>query len=156
MEDSILLTLLIALLPIIGIFIGYYINNFLAKKREIELTINKEKREAYEVFLNLLIDIFASTKKGKHIAQSELLERVNEFQKRSLMYASPEVINAFGDCWIALQKQNQDNPTDLLTNMTEVILAFRRDLGLSNKDLGEKGQRLLKGILTDYDNHFEN
>ena len=153
MENFISSPLLPALLTIMGAIAGYLVNNSLAKKREIELIVNKEKREAYQDFLDLLIDTLATINKGEEPDQKHLVQVFYNFQKRYLMYASPEVINAFGECWERFQ--NQKNPKDVLINMTKLILVFRKDLGLSNKGLGENGERLLKSIVKDYKKYFD-
>ena len=156
MENLTSSSLLVALLPIIGGVVGYGINDFLAKRREIESAINREKREAYQIFLDLLIDTLATVKKGEQPDQKHLIQVFYDFQKRYLMYASPEVINAFGDCWESFQKKGQNNAKDSITNMTKLILFFRKDLGLSNKNLGESGEKLFRSFLTDYENFFKN
>lgn len=146
---------LLALLPLIGGFLGYCINNFLVKKRENELLINKEKRPHYQLFIDLFIDILSQQKLNKQISQEELMKKFYEFQKKHLLYSSPNVIDSFANFWVSIQNEEHKNePLNLLTGMTEFILTMRADLGLDNKGLGKNGEKLLKGMLTDYDKHF--
>jgi len=147
---------LLVLLPLIGGLLGYFINNFLVKKRENELLINKEKRLHYQLFIDLFIDILSQSKLEKQLDQNELMKQFYEFQKKHLLYSSPNVINSFSTFWVSIQnEENKAKPLNLLTGMTKFILTMRADLGLNNKNLGKKGEKLLKGMLTDYDKHFK-
>jgi len=146
---------ILVLLPLIGGFLGYFINNILVKKRENELLINKEKRLHYQLFIDLFIDILYQSKLHKPLGQSELMKKFYEFQKKHLLYSSPNVINSFSAFWFSIQnEENKAKPLNLLTGMTKFILTMRADLGLSNKNLGKNGEKLLKGMLTDYEKHF--
>ena len=154
---------LLVALPILGGLAGYYLNNFLAKKKEIELLINKEKRGHYQLFINLFIDILAQKKTGRLIAKDELFKRFYEFQKSHILYSSPEVITSFGKWWQSAQnlgdEESNQKPSlevskNVLVNMTKFILVMRKDLGLKNKKLGENGEELLRGMLTDYEKVF--
>ena len=84
------------LLPVIGAGIGYYVKHLIEKRKELLSEVNKERRELYQKFINLVVDIMKGVK-GKNRKQPDYINEIFEFYKKYILYASPEVINKFSD-----------------------------------------------------------
>jgi len=150
-----LVTILTITLPILGGVIGYFVKHNIDKKRELISEVTKERREHYQQFVNIVIDIFSGTKSGKQQADTNQLSKLFEFYKKYVLYASPEVINNFSDYFQYLYTANGENG-QLDNNihfrkLSNVMKAMRADLGLSNKNLGVDGERIFRALLTDFD-----
>lgn len=148
-------TLIPIILPIVGGVIGYWIKHLVDKKKELLSEISRERREHYQKFVDLIVDLFANTKTGKKMREDEWMKKLFEFYKKYILYASPGVINSFSDYFQYLYRQ--EKPLDSIahiTLLTKVMLEMRKDLGLNNKNLGKNGERLFRGLITDFDNTF--
>ncbi|NIR70885.1 hypothetical protein GWN28_28790, partial [candidate division KSB1 bacterium] len=91
-------------LPLIGGGIGYYLKHLIEKRKDLVSEVNKERRELYQKFINLVVDIFKGAKKPnpKH---DKLISELYDFYKKYILYASPAVINRFWDYFQYLYKQ---------------------------------------------------
>jgi hypothetical protein len=154
-NTSLIITLLTITLPIIGGAVGYFIKHYIDKKRELLTEVTKERRELYQHFVNLIIDIFSGSKTGKKQPDNQLLSKLFEFYKKYVLYASPEVINYFSDYFQYLYSANgETNTLDHnihFRKLSKIMKAMRTDLGLSNKDLGEDGEKIFRALITDFD-----
>lgn len=152
MSFEILITIL---LPIIGGGIGFFIKHLIEKNKELSSQITKERRELYQQFVNLVIDIFSVSKTGKNQPDKLILVKLFDFYKKYILYASPSVINAFSDYFQFLYISNsEDKPMDNrihFKKLSKIMVEMRKDLGLSNKSLGEDGEKLFRALLTDFD-----
>nr|WP_315247647.1 hypothetical protein [uncultured Flavobacterium sp.] len=152
MTDKALEVLITILLPIVGGGIGFLLKRYLDKKRELFNENAKERRQAYQDFVNIIIDIFAGTKDKKQKPFD--INRLYDFYKKNILFAPPNVVNAFSDYMQYLYVFDNSNPNQTaehIKKLTEVLKHMREDLGLSNKDLGENGERLMRAIITDFD-----
>jgi len=142
-------------LPIIGGTVGYFLKHYIDKKRELSTEVTKERRELYQHFVNLIIDIFSATKTGKKQADSQLLSKLFDFYKKYILYASPEVINNFSDYFQYLYSANGETETldhkIHFRKLSKIMKAMRADLGLSNKDLGNDGEQIFRALINDFD-----
>tara|TARA_R110002050_G_scaffold113496_1_gene228375 strand:+ start:3693 stop:4175 length:483 start_codon:yes stop_codon:yes gene_type:complete len=154
-DINVIITILTITLPIIGGAVGYFIKHNIDKKRELLAEVTKERRELYQHFINLIIDIFSESKTGKKQPDNKLLSKLFEFYKKYVLYASPEVINYFSDYFQYLYSAN--GKTETLDHnihfrkLSKIMKAMRTDLGLSNKDLGEDGERIFRALITNFD-----
>lgn len=143
------------LLPLVGGGVGFLLKRYLDKKRELFNENAKERRQAYQDFVNIIIDIFA----GKKDANQESFDvnRLYDFYKKNILFAPPSVVNAFSDYmqFIYIFENNDQNQTaEHIKKLTEVLKQMRKDLGLSNADLGENGEKLMRAIIKDFDTLF--
>ncbi len=134
---------------IIGGGIGYFLKFYLDRKKEYTTEVYKERRETYQTFVDLMLDHIGKT---KTYTDENLRKEIYKFYKKSILYASPKVAKAFADFFQSLYatKENLDVKT-ILFLLTNIIKEMRTDLGLSNKDLGEKGELLIRPMISDYD-----
>ncbi len=137
---------------------GYFIKDNLDKKRELISEVNMERREVYQQTVDLIINIFANTKSQDSLSieqQLTMITQLYDIYKKNLLYASPEVINAFAD-FMQHAYQNTGNATPLetkayLRKLSILLGAMRTDLGLKNDGLGSDQQNLLRVMITDFD-----
>ena len=104
--------------------------------------------------MDLIIDIFKGTKTGKQTEEQDLLTQLYTFYKKYILYASPEVIIAFSDYFQYLYKVNGEVTNDFkihFQKLTHIMAEMRKDLGLSNKKLGNNGEKLFRALITDFD-----
>lgn len=153
MDETTILTLTTIFLPILAGAVGYLYKSSVEKKRELYSEVSRERRAAYQLFVNLVLDILNDT--DKKIDNAQHMKKLHEFYKKNILFASPEVALAFGDymqfVYQVSDKTLQASPMEQFKRLTKVMKVMRTDLGLSNKDLGENGEKLLRGILRDFD-----
>ncbi len=140
------------ILTIIGGGIGYFIKYIIDKKKELQNEVNKERRESYQGFVNLIIDILSpdNNKKPNHIKE------LKDFSKKNILYASPTVVSYFSDYMqfvysTSEQKMTPEQNATHFLLLTKVLKEMRKDIGLSNKGLGNNGEVLVRAILKDFD-----
>ena len=144
------------LLPLVGGGIGFLLKRYLDKKRELFNENAKERRQAYQDFINIIVDIFSQS--DSETAEPFDIKRLYEFYKRNVLFAPPNVVNAFGNYmqFIYIMDSTDDNQNSIhMKKLSEVVKEMRRDLGLSNSDLGPNGEKLLRAIIKDFDNYFK-
>ena len=155
MNSNSIITILAIILPLIGAGIGFLIKHSIEKKKELTSEITKERREIYQQFVNLIIGLWSDSKSGKK-SNSNLTQKLYEFYKKYVLYASPEVIIAFSDYFQYLYDTNKTENGEFdtknhLIKLTNIMAEMRKDLGLNNKGLGKNGEMLLRAMFTDYD-----
>ncbi len=154
-NTNLIITISTITLPIIGGAVGYFIKHNIDKKRELLSEVIKERRELYQHFVNLVIDIFSGSKTGKKQPDKLLLTKLFDFYKKYVLYASPEVINYFSDYFQYLYLANEETNTldhNLhFRKLRRIMKAMRADLGLSNKKLGDDGEKIFRALITDFD-----
>ncbi|MDM1408688.1 hypothetical protein [Myroides sp. DF42-4-2] len=148
-------TLLSIVLPILGVFLGYFIKSYIDKKQALLSEVSKERREHYQGFVDLIIDIFNNIKQGDTPNDHELVGKLFSFYKKYILYASPKVINSFSDYFQYLYSCN-DGGVTMDTNiqfrkLSTIMKAMRADLGLSNKNLGRDGEKIFRALIKDFD-----
>lgn len=148
-------TILTILLPFIGAGIGYLIKHLIEKNKEIANELSKQRREIYQQYVSLIIDLFSKNKISQKKKEDNLLSELFEFYKKYVLYASPNVIKAFSDYFQFIYSQNDfENDKDSkksLEFMTKIMLEMRKDIGLKNDGLGANGQMLMRALINDYD-----
>ncbi|WP_224996914.1 hypothetical protein [Cesiribacter sp. SM1] len=155
MESNLLIPLLTIVLPLLGAGAGYLIKENIEKKKDLLNEVNKERRELYQQFVDLIIDVFSGTKTGKQNKDIQLIQKLFVFYKKYVLYASPEVINSFSDYFQYLY--SADGQTGVLDHkihfrkLSRIMFEMRKDLGLSNKNLGKDGEKLFRALITDFD-----
>lgn len=144
------------LLPLAGGgFAGYFLKYYLDKKQQFISQNAEYKRGAYSELIALLMDVTSPDNLENPIPPKELIARLNKAYSLCILYASPDVINAFGDTLQHLYDNPDDsNPRTTLINMTRIFKYMREDINLSNKSLGDDAIRLMRVRLNDYRDHF--
>ena len=154
MENATLMTLAAILLPIFGAGVGYLIKHNIEKKKDLISEVTKTRRALYQKYIDLVVDVLHDSKEGKMLDQNLITKEFYSFYKQYILYASPDVINAFGDYYqFTYQRKTEDKFDHKVhtKNLTRIFSAMRKDLGLKNKKLGKDGEKLFRALLTDYD-----
>ncbi len=155
MENSVLITTLTIILPLVGAAIGYFVKQKIEEKKQLLSEVHKERRELYQRYVDLIVDILNNTKRGNKINEPEYVGKIFDFYKKYILYASPDVINAFSDYFQYLYHLNDTqelmSQKAHFSKLSLILYQMRKDLGLSNKNLGTNGERLFRAILVDFD-----
>jgi len=145
------------LLTLIGGGLGYLLKHIIEKKKELSSEVSKVRREVYQQFVDLIIDILGDVKKNEKIEDigSKQISKLYDFYKKYVIYASPGVINAFSNYFqylysIVNNVQKQDD-IRLFRLLTRVMVEMRKDLGLNNRKLGKDGVYLMRALISDFD-----
>jgi hypothetical protein len=156
MNETVLLKIL---LPLIGAFVGYFIKHVLDKQKEALSKISEERRALYQQFVDMVIDLMKATKTEKKMPEQKLRNTLFEFYKKYIVYASPGVINAYSDYFQYLYRNAEGmkdgDVFEHFKKLTRILIAMRRDLGLSNRKLGKNGIKLMRALITDFDKHVK-
>ena len=147
------LQLLLIVLPLFAGAIGYYLRFYLDRKKELLSDVNRERRQHYQNFVNLVLDLFSKENQGEEGIKN-VIQGLREFYKKYVLYASPEVILEISDFFQFVYKGTEGKTSEVIKRLTRIMTAMRKDLGLSNKNLGNDGEKLLRALLTDFDIHF--
>lgn len=154
MENTAITTIITIILPLLGAGIGFLIKHNIEKRKELMSEVTKTRRELYQRFVDLIIDIFANTRSGKHQPENQLIRELYSFYKKYVLYASPEVIITYADYFQFLYTQESSDNKDIAVHfkkLTKILIAMRKDLGLKNNGLGTHGQILFRALIKDYD-----
>jgi hypothetical protein len=139
---------------------GGYVTYFLEKRKQRFSKNLDEKREVYNEFVSLIVDLLNSSRSSntsdveKSAASKETIDKFYEFYKKFILFASSKSIDAFGEWMTYIRSSNVDNKV-WIGMLSNLIGSMRKDLGLSNFWLGANKTRLLRALLTDYDSIFE-
>ena len=143
------------LLSLTGGGIGFLSKRYLDKKRELFNENAKERRQAYQDFVNIIIDVFSNIKKEESGEEKiDVIDRLYAFYKKNILFAPPNVVIAFSDYmqYLYVFDNKDEKQTFLhLKKLTNVMKEMRKDLGLSNKNLGDDGEILMRAIINDFD-----
>ena len=146
--------ILAAIFTVLGAAIGYFIRYFLDRKKELESENVQKKRDMYQKFIGFLYDLFKSSRKNNNekIADDEFVNNMYEFFKTSTLYSSPETINALGDYmqYLYNNKGQKLNMKETMEHLGLVVKYMRKELGLSNRGLGKKGENVFRAIFRDF------
>jgi len=136
-------------------FLGYFAKYYLDKKQQFNTKNAEFKRTAYSEVIDLMMAVLSQSKLGA-LTDKELVKRLNSAYGQCILYASPEVINAFGDAmqYLYTSGDKQDGKATIV-NMTKIFKYMREDIGLSNDGLGENAERLMRVRLNDYKETME-
>lgn len=151
---DIMTPIIVVVISLLFTGIGYLIRRNIEKKESILNEVTKERRAIYQQFIDLIIDAFTIVKTGKPSTEPDLINKLHNFYKKYILYASPKVIKSFSDFFqyqYSLDEQNKPDTKIQLAKLTKIMIDMREDLGLSNKKLDENGEELLRGIINDFD-----
>ena len=138
--------------------IGYYARHIIEKRKELQNEVNVERRAVYQKFVDIIVEDLHSQSEPDKQDFKKVNDAMFDFYKKYMLYASPDVINAMGNYrqynFALLTGKETMNPRVHYENLSKVLLEMREDLGLSNKNLGDNGERAFKTMLMDYHDYF--
>ena len=146
-------------IPLVAGAIGYIVRLFYDRRKELQGEVNIKRREVYKEFIDIIVDEIELEGKLDEESLSKLNKKMFTFFRKYMLYASPDVINAFGNYRQYAFKHmfyGEAFDEEIHTkNLAKVIYEMRDDLGLSNKQLGADGEYAFRGLLVRYDEIFK-
>lgn len=109
------------------------ISRYYQTKSEQEIAHRDKKIELYDGYLEKLFDLFAEIKK-REINPHELLPFMRERHRKLILWSGPKTLKAYVDWHKELTKKPAR--VEQMIKMFDFFLAFRNDLGLSNRGIG--------------------
>ena len=94
----------------------------------------RKKEEPYSEFIEMVYKIQENVKKNKEYNHKEMLDDIFSFSKKLTLWGSSKVIRK----WLAFREISQeqnDNPTDNLFILEEIIFEIRKDMGQKKSGL---------------------
>jgi hypothetical protein len=141
--------IIIAVSTLVGGLIGFFVKYILEKNKELASENNKIKRTIYKKFTSIVFDLFNNEIK---VTNKDLKTNLSDFYKDYVLYSSPKVIKVFGDYMQYLYKSGDNiNIKVSMQKLSKIIVAMRRELGLSNRGLGKNGIYIFKAYFKDFD-----
>jgi hypothetical protein len=107
-----------------------------------------KKIEIYMVFFDMIIKATRESKDGGDVSFAKspgFINEMFELKKNLMFYGSPPVLNAFND--FQNNSKNDDSGIHTIDRVGELLLAMRKDIGLSNFGLDARG--VLQTIVRD-------
>ena len=138
-SDSIKATSITAIVSVIVFMFGRYFE----QRREAKQRINTEKVGVYRRFFDFYFDLVAHDKiHDEPVSHEKVMRDMLDFQKDILFWGTDSVIRAyldFKDAMIEFDDDKVELPKKLavvITSVSKVLVAMRRDLGYNFTSLG--------------------
>ena len=110
-------------------------NNSRQQAREIKSRQFSDKKQSYQKFFDLMIDVLSAERTGRIIPQAEMLERTQSFVKDLMIWGSPETINQYNSYVRDSLNLAQSGDPGVFTSMEALMRSLRRDLGHDDRKL---------------------
>ena len=115
------------------------------KKNEVEAQFREQK---VQLFNDLLLQFSLLSEEGGKRDPEELVQFLRDFQRKLIFWGGPKVLTSF----IAIRRGFTESKTigDLggaLQILGDLILAMRKDLGLSNSNTSDRIQAAISAIV---------
>lgn len=127
------------------------------KRQQVEQKLNENKARIYASFVEDYSALFFKPggKEHTHDDYMRIVERVQNFARNSMMYASDDVVEKFS-VFYKLQNTAVENMTmadiyERLDAFSDVVIAIRKELGHTKTKLGY--DTIGRLLITDYDSH---
>ena len=137
-------TALTALLSILGVVVGAFLQNHLAKQNNQQKQLLESRSQAYVDFLEAVSLVVTAQRMGKKEQELEQLARLTHAKARICIFGEESVVKRLGAFWesgAALETEQQ------ILSFTRFCLDIRRSLGIRDKDfLGSEVSQLLFAI----------
>jgi hypothetical protein len=131
-------------LPVIGALITVTVQNRYAKKKDIEQKQRNEKTSTYNNFLKEWFRVLREKDENKDLN----LEFMYEFTGIIILWGSEETITEFRE-FRKVSRNSSSSRLDIMLQFEKVLRSMRKEMGSSNKDLGDGD--LLRLFINDVD-----
>ena len=147
--DKIALASMVAVIGVVATTIsGFWIKK-LEKKHEVEAQFRERKVKLFEGFLR---EFDKLSNEGGDLSEDDLVTYLKDWQRKIVFWGGPQVVSKF----LALRSMGEAktiaDTAKMLQVMGELILAMRKDLGLSNR--GFSGQVFAANLLLRHGDFF--
>ncbi|WEK50918.1 MAG: hypothetical protein P0Y66_02225 [Candidatus Kaistia colombiensis] len=100
-----------------------------------------KKIEAYSVFFDIIFQLIDAERpdgsKKINMESDEFRKEMIRLKRNIMFYGSPGVLNAFTDWLKSSSASHESTPEKIFRRIGRILLAMRRDIGLSNFGLNE-------------------
>ena len=146
MDAVVIVALITGSVSILGVVISSIVSKIIEYRQNIKRYLYEKKEEPYSEFIEMVYKIQENVKKNKEYNHKEMLDDIFSFSKKLTLWGSSKVIRK----WLAFREISQeqnDNPTDNLFILEEIIFEIRKDMG--QKKSGLKQGNILAFFLND-------
>lgn len=137
--------------------LGTLYNHERNKRHQIEQKLNDNKAKIYASFVEDYSALFFKPGGKEHTAEDymRIVERVQNFARNSMVYASDEVVEKFSRFYklqnTAVESMTLADTYERLDSFSDVVIAIRKELGHTKTKLSYDTIGTL--LITDYDRH---
>ena len=119
---------------LLGVVLAGMVTHYYTRIRETNARHFEQKRQAYEGFVNVLVDVLARTREKKKISEHKIVSQIVDVKRAMITWAGPKVIEAWIEWEAVTSKTNLDTSQQILA-MENLLRAFRKDLGHNDSAL---------------------
>ncbi len=134
MDAVVIVALITGSVSILGVVISSIVSKVIEYRQNIKRYLYGKKEEPYSEFIEMVYKIQENIKENKEYNDKEMLADIFSFSKKLTLWGSSKVIRK----WLAFckicQEQN-NNPTDNLFLLEEIIFEIRKDMGQKKSGL---------------------
>lgn len=134
MDAVVIVALITGSVSILGVVISSIVSKIIEYRQNIKRYLYEKKEEPYSEFIEMVYKIQENVKKNKEYNHKEMLDDIFSFSKKLTLWGSSKVIRK----WLAFREISQeqnDNPTDNLFILEEIIFEIRKDMGQKKSGL---------------------
>lgn len=134
MDAVVIVALITGSVSILGVVISSIVSKIIEYRQNIKRYLYEKKEEPYSEFIEMVYKIQENVKENKEHDDKEMLDDIFSFSKKLTLWGSSKVIRK----WLTFRKISQeqnDNPTDNLFILEEIIFEIRKDMGQKKSGL---------------------
>lgn len=138
MDAVVIVALITGSVSILGVVISSIVSKIIEYRQNIKRYLYEKKEEPYSEFIEMVYKIQENVKKNKEYNHKEMLDDIFSFSKKLTLWGSSKVIRK----WLAFREISQeqnDNPTDNLFILEEIIFEIRKDMGQKKEWIKTRG-----------------
>lgn len=134
MDAVVIVALITGSVSILGVVISSIVSKIIEYRQNTKRYLYEKKEEPYSEFIEMVYKMQKNVKENKEYNEKEMLDDIFSFSKKLTLWGSSKVIRK----WLAFRKISQeqnDNPTDNLFILEEIIFEIRKDMGQKKNSL---------------------
>lgn len=134
MDAVVIVALITGSVSILGVVISSIVSKLIEYQQKTKRYLYEKKEEPYSEFIEMVYKLQDSERGNKEYCEKELLDDTISFSKKLTLWGSSKVIKKWLDFRKKSQEQN-DNRTDILFILEEIIFEIRKDMGQKKSGL---------------------
>ena len=134
MDAVVIVALITGSVSILGVVISSIVSKLIEYQQKTKRYLYEKKEEPYSEFIEMVYKLQDSERGNKEYCEKELLDDTISFSKKLTLWGSSKVIKKWLDFRKKSQEQN-DNITDILFILEEIIFEIRKDMGQKKSGL---------------------
>ena len=134
MDAVVIVALITGSVSILGVVISSIVSKIIEYRQNTKRYLYEKKEEPYSEFIEMVYKMQKNVKENKEYNEKEMLDDIFSFSKKLTLWGSSKVIRK----WLAFRKISQeqnDNLTDNLFILEEIIFEIRKDMGQKKNSL---------------------